>query len=278
MRRNFAQVLREGKIDLKQEYDKLFNMLYSKSFAQQTKSLYDIFNESFAHFYFRGTCLSLNEFDKRNDFHFVKNPNNFNIDYLVSFCEYLQNLTIGLESSTTLDWFGDKRQVNVPFILEQIRIVIESIGYMASSEDNVTIFVERSPAAIAVSESNQIPTNLSYKVIQYNHYSMSGNVEKKKQIIIQLAGILEPKSGELYKANAKLKDDLFFLFNNLNLRHNNIDPCNKGKYKEYVANMDKATLEDWYDRTYQMCLLAFLELEYSEQRKDIDALKATITG
>ena len=278
MRRNFAEVLKEGKIDLKNEYNKLYNILFSKSFEGNTKSLYDVFDESFSNFFFRGTCLSLQEFDQKYGFHFVENPTEFDIDYLVSFCEYLQNLLMGLEAANSINWYGNARQVNTPFILEQIRIVIEAIGYISSNENGITIFVEKSPAAIAVSESELIPSGLSYKVIQYNHYSMRGNIEQKKQTILLLASILEPKSRELNSINEKLKDDLFFMFNNLNLRHNNIDPCSKGKYKEYVANMGKADLEKWYDETYQMCLLAFMELEHNERKKDIDDLKAKIIG
>ena len=73
-----------------------------------------------------------------------------------------------------------------------------------------------------------------------------------------------------------MKDDLFFLFNNLNLRHNNVDPSNKGKYKRIVSELDKGELEHWYDETYQMCLLAFMELEQVERKKAFDEFKTQI--
>lgn len=278
MRKSFAQVLREGNVDIRQEYRKLYSILHQEAFDHRTKSLYEVFGENFAHFYFRGTCLSIEEFDQKYGFNFEADPDDFDIDYLVSFCEYLENMLFGLQAADFSGGYGGfaSMKVNIPFILEQIRLVIEAIGYTYASDDGKTIFVEKSPVAIAVSESDLIPAELSYKVLEYDHYALKGDIEKKKHIILQLAQILEAKSKELQKISSSLKDDLFFLFNNLNLRHNNVDPSNKGKYKRIVSELDKGQLEHWYDETYQMCLLAFMELEQAERKKAFDEFKKQI--
>ena len=62
----------------------------------------------------------------------------------------------------------------------------------------------------------------------------------------------------------------------MNIRHNNVDPDLKGKYKAYVARMPNDELEKWYDETYQMCLLAFLQLENLARKVEFDELKAEI--
>lgn len=126
MRRTFGEVLREGKIDVKNEYDKLYSLMYNKFFEDQTESLYDIINENFFYFYFRGTCLSLEEFDRTNGFEFERNPSNFDVEYLVSFCEYFWNMLIGLQSAG--NFFPINEQIRK--IMEQISRVIEAIGYM----------------------------------------------------------------------------------------------------------------------------------------------------
>lgn len=62
MRRNFAQILKEAKIDIKLEYQKLYSMLYDRSIqVSNTKriSAYDELSDYFQGFYFRGTCLSI---------------------------------------------------------------------------------------------------------------------------------------------------------------------------------------------------------------------------
>ena len=92
----------------------------------------------------------------------------------------------------------------------------------------------------------------------------------------QLASILEAKRKELNQADKKLESNLFYAFNNLNIRHNNVDSELKGKYKAYVAQMSNDELEKWYDETYQMCLLAFLQIENLDQKAEFDKLKAEI--
>lgn len=274
MRRTFADVLREGNLDIENEYSKLYSMMYDKLYDGNTLSLYDIINERFSSFYFRETCLSLEEFDKTHGFNFVPNPLDFDIQYLVTFCEYFQNMLIGLQYSVDyLDIYC--RDVPIKMIMEQIRRVIDAIGYMETGDGRFTIFVEKSPAAIAVAESTIIPNDLSNRILEYNHYSLQGNIETKKQIIISIANILEPKRKELDRVASSLCSVLFFAFNNMNLRHNNVDADSKN-YISTIAEMDVDDLENWYDEIYQMCLLSVLELEQADRKKKFDELKAAI--
>lgn len=269
MRRNFAQVLKTGKVDPKKEYSKLYALFYRKD-DRDNKSLADLISMNIESFYFRGTCLDLDEFDEKYGFHFVEQPPDFDTDYLISFCEYIYNFVLHFEDHY---FFA---QINKYFYLQQINKVIEAIGYMESREDEFTIFVPKDNAAIAVSESEHIPENVSYKVIAYNHHSMKGNLEAKKAVLQQLASILEAKRKNLSRADKTLETNLFYSFNNLNIRHNNVDPELKGKYKAYVAQMSNDELEKWYDETYQMCLLAFLQIENFDRKAEFEKLKAKI--
>mgnify|MGYP007095840290 CR=1 FL=1 len=285
MRRTFAQILQEAKIDPKQEYKKLYGMLFDRTIVVSNSnrvSAYDELSECFLSFPFRGTCLSLEEFNELNDFHFEKEPTNFKIDELILLCEYMENLLIayqGIQLSFPYGYGNMRPQfINVQFYLQQIGQVIERIGYMQATQNGFTIFVEKSPAAIAVAESDLVPKELSYRIISYNHYSMKGQLEAKKSALVQLASLLEPKRGSLKKADKTLESDLFYLFNNLNIRHNNVDPADSAKYKPFIVQMKQEELEHWYDETYQMCLLAFLQLEQSERKIEYDRLKTAIEG
>ena len=62
--------------------------------------------------------------------------------------------------------------------------------------------------------------------------------------------------------------------NNMNIRHNNSTEGDKN-YREVVAKMTQDELENWYDETYQLCLLAFLELDNVERTKKVAQLKAS---
>ena len=272
MRKNFADILKSANIDIQKEYEKLYEMLYDQDldngYGPKT-SLYDEYNENFIHMWFRGTSLSLEDFDDEYGFDFDKYPPNFDIEYLIRFCEYFYNLsTAYMGVPNLLDRF------NVTLITQQIYRVIEKIGYMPAEQDGFTIFVEKSIPAIAVSEI--VPNELSYKVISYNHHSMKGNLENKKETLLKLANLLEGKRKQLKSINSSLEDDLFYAFNNLNLRHNNKDISYKEKYKKYIADMSNAELENWYDEIYQMCLLAFLEIEQIARKKSFNELKRRI--
>lgn len=279
MRRNFAQILKDAKIDIKAEYQKLYGMLYDRTIQVSNSnriSAYDELSERFIGFYFRGTCLSIDEFNDLYEFHFEKDPADFSIDNLISLCEYIYNMLMGYQTTQLSFGYNGPTFINVQFYLNQICQVIEKIGYMQTMEDNFTIFVEKSPVAIAVAESPLVPENLSYRLISYNHYAMKGNLDAKKSVLQQLASILEAQRKNLKQADKVLEDNLFYAFNNLNIRHNNIDPDVKGKYKPYVAQMPADELEKWYDETYQMCLLAFLQIENLDRKAEFDSLKVAI--
>jgi hypothetical protein len=92
-----------------------------------------------------------------------------------------------------------------------------------------------------------------------------------------LANEIEPQKNKLEKINPTLSSDLFFILNNMNIRHNNIEPNNKC-YKPFVAAMDKNTLECWYDETYQMILLSKLLLDNVARNDKIKMLKKNIGG
>lgn len=273
MRRNFAQILKEASIDIKEEYAKLYGMMYSRSIQISDRkriSAHDEIGDAFCNFHFRGTCLSLEEFDSKHGFTFVENPTDFTIDTLVSLCEYIYNMMVAYQCSGLYGFM--QSPINTQFYLQQIDIVIEAIGYMRTQQDNFTIFVEKSPAAISVAEI--VPQEISYKVISYNHYSMKGNIQAKRETLRLLANLLEPQRKELESIDKAFTSDLFFAFNNFTIRHNNSDPADTAKYKKVVAELPDEQLETVYDEVYQMCLLAFLRLDYNKNKSLIDTIKS----
>lgn len=145
-----------------------------------------------------------------------------------------------------------------------------------NAETEQLLVVEDKPEVTAVAEI--IEPALALELIRYNHHSMRGNIAQKKSILTTLGAELEPRSKELAAINSSLKDNIFFMLNNLNIRHNNCNPADKGKYKEYVAKMESSELETWYDELYQMLLLAFLELDQIERNPKIKELKTNVVG
>lgn len=268
MRRNFAQVLKQGNVNIKLEYSKLYSLFYDKD-RKDGSSFAQIASNNITSIPFCGTCLSLSEFDQLHGFRFERQPQDFDIDYLVSFCEYVYNFLLHIEERFFFSAF------NKSDFIFHIQKVIDSIGYMQSIEDGHTIFVPKNEVAISVAQSPIIPNTLSYKVISYNHHSMKGDLESKRQTLLAFADLIEPKRKKLEKLNSQLESNLFYAFNNCNIRHNNI-AADGTKYKKPVADLTKEQLEQVYDDVYQMCLLAFMNLDYEENKKRIEELKSKI--
>lgn len=269
-RRNFAQILSDADIDIKREYSRLYSSFYlqkSQDMYGNFYSLQECCAANFMNVPFRGTCLSLDDFDDFYNIHFEKVPSEFDLNYLVLFCEYTYNFVLYLNNA-----FLMCAGVNTPqqIYLQQIMRVVEAIGYMITQSNNVTIMVPKSQEAIAVSEI--VSPAISYKVIEYNHHTLQGNIDAKKTIILLLADQLESKRELLKSVNKSLETNIFFLYNNMNIRHDNCSPDSK-KYREYTAKMSKKELESWYDEIYQLSLLAFLELDNIERSRQIEILK-----
>ena len=72
MRRNFATILKEAKVNIQDEYARLYSIFYDKYLFENGNnfSFYDLIEASFSGFWFRGTCVSLADFNETHEFSF----------------------------------------------------------------------------------------------------------------------------------------------------------------------------------------------------------------
>lgn len=137
------------------------------------------------------------------------------------------------------------------------------------------IVVEDKPEATAVAEI--VDKEVSLKVLRYNHFTLKGNLKAKKEILVALGSDMEAKRKQLYGVDPSLGNDIFYILNNLDLRHNNRASGSK-YYKQAVAEMDDSILENWYDELYQMILLAYLQMDQKERAMKVKELKTLVPG
>lgn len=275
-RRPFSEVLKNKKIDFLYEYQTLFFMFYHKGIDYayiSSTTIRQLCGDYFLEFPIRDTFVTLDDFEERNHFVFEENPRDFDINYLINFSEYSYNLVVCCKNimSKRNPYMFDDANFPLNIYIEQVCRVIAKIGYIPNNKDNITTFVPRSQTAISVAEI--IDPELSFDVIEYNHHSMKGDIERKTRILEALAKRLEPKRGQLHEINEELEDKLFDLYNNFHLRHNN----EEGKFKKpYVVNMSNDEREPYYDDIYQMSLLAFLLLDNEDRKERITELLSNI--
>lgn len=158
-------------------------------------------------------------------------------------------------------------------------------------QDGNIIIVEKN---VYASEVSQIVSETSIedaiKVLEYNHFLNKGNIQRKKEILLSLAGFLEPYIKE-FERPKKLSDEskviytelkevlrlnkdkskiiafdrLSEMYNKGGLRHNND--------KQYHLNMNDEELEQWYDNIYSSTLFVILSLEMGRNLSKLNELK-----
>lgn len=277
----FSEIRRIDKL-LKDEqgiYIKVFPQ--NASFYQEPRFKY-IGIENFVDTYIfkawkgRSTCIDCNDMLEALGLkEIIKDSENITEKDVLSYLEYAANI-LCLVSKVKLadhvsynmtDVYGAARD-NVNSCLDWLNFETKVFA-----KKDIILVVEKNAAATSVAEL--VDEELAYSILSYNHFLLKGNIDEKRKILFKLANEIEPRRKELEKINYTLADNIFYMFNNLNIRHNN---CNIGdkNYKEYVAKMSKSELEEWYDKLYQEILLANLLLDYENEKIKIEELRKNI--
>lgn len=209
-----------------------------------------------------------------------KIPSNLESIEILKYLEFARNLIMLCDTKLFIDnekGSDDKYKYTYyqeyTVLKENINIVLEHLNFstkLLKKEERI-ILIEKNPSAMSVAEI--VDEDTACKVIEYNHYLLKGDIDKKKKILLQLANKYEGIKSNIKSLNSKLNDDIGFMLNNMHIRHNNKSGKSK---KEYVSKMRKDTMEKWYDETYQMLLLAFLLNEQPSRSKKISQLKEKI--
>lgn len=274
MRKSFADILKSAKFDINTEYIRLKNLFYESkiqyappySVYMKTASLREIINNLFPCVSFRNNALSLDDFDSANDFTFSQYHSSVDIDYFVTFCEYLKNIIADIYGRLPDEFQGICQLIN-----QQIEVSVEKMGYMPLEQDNLISYVPKNAFAITVAEIIE-DDDLSYNTIFYNHHSLSGDLDGKKEILLKFANLYESRKSEAKGVCDKVSENLRYAFNNFNIRHNNIDPASKS-YQEFFAKLSEPEKEELYDDTYQLCLEFFIALDNKDKIKKFEDMR-----
>ncbi|MFR6290480.1 MAG: hypothetical protein ACLUKQ_03415, partial [Peptococcaceae bacterium] len=237
MRKNLYDILQEQDFNLKEEYTRLYELFFDSS--PEFKGVFDdslnhIVKEKFLKLdrNLIGRCTSLEDFNHTHKFNWSKSPQNFSLDYFLTFCEYVYNLIIQVDS------FCDSRdKVRVERFISNILECVDLLGYEEIINEEISIFVEKRPEALAVAEI--VESTLAYKVMEYNHHKMKGDLESKLSSLKMMADDIESERKKLQEINNTLANQLFQLLNKF-VRHTQ-------SATPYINTMAPDELEDCYD-------------------------------
>jgi hypothetical protein len=110
-------------------------------------------------------------------------------------------------------------------------------------------------------------------MIEYNRFSMKGNLAGKKKALMSIANYIEPilRAKTLQNGGHKqLESDMGFLLNNFHVRHNNKTGA---KAQDYIVSMSDSELETWYDKIYNTELAVIIMSEQIAITSELQELK-----
>ncbi|WP_049477268.1 hypothetical protein [Streptococcus constellatus] len=265
-RQNYFEILEQMDFDPDKEFEIISNLILKlkEISPYTTESIRDVFNRNFW-LYENYRKMQFRSYDEAKDYF----NNNFNgPDRLFTYIEFIIDLNSFMISNGKILTFTKATLIKeFPKVRERIDYCLAKNNHeLKELENGRQIIVEKN---VYASEVSQIisETNIedAIKVLEYNHFSNKGDIQRKKEILISLANYLEPLRDELnafeelkevMKVNSKkiiAVEQLFGMYNNLGLRHNND--------KQYHLNMNDEELEQWYDDIYTSTLFVILSLD-----------------
>ena len=280
MRKSIFDIAKES-INIKTDAIRIDKMAYNERnmyFDHGFRTIEDCVSDyCFEDWPYRGHCISLYDFEDAIEYdELLEESKKGDITAFISLVEFVYNLWKMAENKITHSEKSEFKWRNNFYHLKDVMDNnLEKMNHKVFFDDERVLIIEDKPEVTAVAEI--VEPDLSLDIIRYNHHSLRDEIELKKAILLKMGSDLEPRRKELSRMDSVLCDNIFYMLNNLNLRHNNRSKKSKN-YKEYVAKMKKERLEKWYDELYQMMLLAFLLLDNEERSNKVKELKLKIEG
>ncbi len=181
------------------------------------------------------------------------------------FSEMILNLIYGLK-----DYARSELEEAIAILTDIIKKTVEKAGLEITLVEDEIIIVEINSYATEVASKEE---EIADAIIEYNQYLLKGDIDRKKELLRNIADNLEPKRSELKSICHNAAENFFNLVNTMNIRHNNCNPNGKKKYNPKFANMTVDEQEECYDLIYEQALFLYMNIEQKERNKKIEQYK-----
>ena len=113
---------------------------------------------------------------------------------------------------------------------------------------------------------------VSLTILEYNRFSLKGDITRKKELLGIMAHSVEPliKDPSLRSKCHEVFDDIKFGLNNLNIRHNNVEGANQ---KSALLSLSNDSLENLYDSLYSSILILLRVAQNQKGHAAMDKMK-----
>lgn len=275
IRRTFRDILDMHGFNAGQELAKLIKMFEEESVVyvrgKGNLSFYECITDTwFRHFPNRRYYTSLDEI--KREMNTTANLLRYDNMYrLLLYCEFVKFVIEECIKSMEYATFSMRDTASI--LEEQMERILDASDYQwLCLKDGSWIVVEKNPVATEAAEIVLDETE-AIRILEYNHFTLKGDIEGKKAILKALGNVVEPiiKSKKwIESAYKQIGSDAGFLLNNFNIRHNNMDGANK---KEYLSTITPEELEQWYDKIYDCVLAVIILNEQIQTSAEIKTIK-----
>lgn len=270
VRSNMYDIIKGRKFNVAREYARIWTLFNSAdNIGPHITPMINLIDGNIQFFpnSFKNRALSLDDFDDTYGFKFNPPNASVTVDELISYCEYVVTLCDHLWKYASFSLDDDSEYLKDD-LYRTVDGCMDELGLIAAKRDEITIFVDKDPAVIAVTEL--VDETLAYDVKAFIHKQTKGNLQKKKTILKYLADDIEPQRNKLNSINKTFAGNLFQMLQKF-VRHNNSDNL-------YISSLSPKEVEECYDDIYQMWLLAKLEIDNIERKQRVEAVLKKING
>ena len=259
-------------IDFQKDYQKI-ETLVLQPHSLHGYSIEDSIERYFKNWKYNANYLSFKEVRDQLEFTFERDgyynvPTGYinGVNDFFDYCEMIINMIVLLPEDE-----AEYHTKNVNNIIRLIDYDLNTLNHEIRKINDKCLIIQKDAAVSEVVEL--VEPTIADSILEYNHYVLKGDLEKKKNILIKIAASLEPKKSVIKGINNQLCNDYFYLINNMNIRHNNCDKTDKEKYNEKFDILKSEEKEEWYDNIFQMSLLIYLLLENKKNSSKIKYFK-----
>ena len=268
MRKTFYELLESKEFNVSEEYEKLWFLFNEERRVVLNRYLNTISayidDKYFRELPFRGTATTLNELIE--DINLPEYTEHLDDLYLL--CEFLTAVLPPEKTNRNQDLLNQANTIrsNISYILEQTNHALKE------DKNGNLIVVSKNQSAVLAAEIVK-DDEVSFDLIEYNHYALRGNLSEKKKILSSIGLYIEPLLNNRELKNTVYKDllsDTRFVFNNLHIRHNNLTGP---KAQDYTQTLKDDELEKWYDKAYDLAIAVIITAECLPVQNEIGELK-----
>lgn len=282
MRKSIFDLI-DKEIDFRNEYERLYQLIRIQKllvFNDANYTYIQIFDKYISEWPYRGICTSFDEIAE--NIGIIDFPDMSAEESCLYLCELILNMRVFLlniknkiEPPEDAFYYGmynsddyDYLYFNDKILIDNVKYIIQKLGYEQKNIGDKIILTKNN--ADATSTAIIVEDDISDLILNYNDFKIAEDIKAKKDILLSLGQYIEPMRKEIKNKNSNLEDYIFLCLNKLNIRHNN----KNGKEKnDYVKNMTDKELINWYDKLYDLILIAIRLVELPNAFKDFKELK-----